>query len=328
MVKVLFVGGVLALSVTLASAAEVTVRPRLNVGVTSYDYVQNALVSIPAEAQGLSAVLPVASSKWSANSSLPLLRTGFTAFLGRTFFDFDYQYAFNRNTHSQFSSWAPVPEGILPGLSGDHYVRFGTQADIGLERTEFAATLGYAVTDQLAIYAGYKRADSTSDFDLNGDVLGVSLSDSSVNSSITRFTAQLNQKFFYEGPFLGASYTWSIDRSGMEGGLTGNIGLAFLSGVSDNSGLDNLVFSGASGEPQPIVDTSGLDRPPFNFSKLDGDTVGLSFSLTWNGFTPIEGLMYSVGVKHYQYDFDDKNDQDFSIEMLRVDGGITYAFGL
>jgi hypothetical protein len=328
MVKVLFVGGVLALSACLADAAEVTIRPRFNAGVTTYDYGQNALVSVPVEAQSLAAVLPVASSKWSADSSLSLLRTGLTAFVGRTFFDFDYQYAFDGNTNSHFSSWAPVPEGTLPGLSGDHYVRFGTRADVNLERTEFAATLGYAVTDQLAIYAGYKRADSTSDFDLNGDVLGVSLIDSSVNPSITGFTAQLNQEVVYKGPFIGASYTWNINRPGMEGGLTGNMGLAFLNGVSNSGGLERLVFSGESGEFLPVPDASSLDRPPFNLAKLDGDTVGLSLALTWSGFTPIEGLMYSVGVKHYRYDFNDKNDQDFSIEMLRVDGGITYAFGL
>jgi hypothetical protein len=328
MVKVLFVGGVLALGATLAGAAEVTVRPRLNIGTMNSEHTQHAKVPALTKDEGGAAILPVVSSEWSANFSLPLLRTGFTAFMSRAFFDFDYQYAYNGKDKTRLTNWAPISQSLIPGLEVDHFMRFNTQADMDAERTEFAMTLGYAVTDQLAVYAGYKRTESDVDFDLKGKILAAPVSDlSTPNPSITGFTSQLNQKFIYKGPFLGASYTWNINHPKIEGGLTGNVGLAFLDGKTRNSGLTNFVLSGEDGVSIPL-DSAVINHPPFNLAQLNGDTVGLSLALTWNGFTPIDGLMYSVGVRHYRYEFDDENDQDFTVEIFRLDAGVTYSFDL
>lgn len=326
--RLIILGGILYLSVTSLDAREIGIRPRLNVGVMSYDFTQQAKVlSSKESAEGAAGVFPSATNEWSASVAPPILRTGFTLFVDRVFFDFDFQYAFSESDKTSFSTWGSLKQGSLPGLSSDHLLRFDTRADLEFERTEFAITLGYALTNQLAIYAGYKRADNDTNFELNGDILAVSANDLSVNSALTGFSSHLKQNLVYQGPFLGATYTWNFNKPKLEGGLTGNIGVAFLDGSTNNQGLRNFQLLGESGEPLP-VNITAIDRPPFNLVELDGDTVGISLALSWNGFTPIDGLMYSVGLNNYRYEFNDKNDQDFSIDILRFDTGITYSFDL
>jgi len=326
--KLFVFGGILFLCMTSLNAREIGVRPRLNVGVMSYDFTQQAkVISATESAEGAAGVFPSATNEWSASVEPLILRTGFTLFVDRVFFDFDFQYAFSKSDKTNFSTWGLLKQGSLPGLSADHLFRFDTQADLEFERTEFAMTLGYALTNQLAIYAGYKRADSDTNFELKGDILAVNADDLSVNSTFTGFSTQLKQKLDYQGPFLGATYTWNFNKPELEGGLTGNIGVAFLDGSTSNQGLRNFQISGESGEPLP-ADVTAIDRPPFNLVELEGDTVGVSLALSWNGFTPIDGLMYSVGLSNYRYEFNDTNNQDFTIDILRFDTGITYSFDL
>ncbi len=321
-------GVILFLCVASLDAREIGFRPRLNAGLMQYDFVQPGKVFSSTESlDGGASVFPVAAKEWSVTgSSLPMIRTGFTLFVDRLFFDFDFQYAFNGSAASQITSWTSLKDGTLDILQGDHLVRFDTHADLDFERTEFALALGYSVTDQLSIYAGYKRADSDTNFDLDGDILAVRADDLSINPSFSQFTAKLNQNLTYKGPFFGATYTWNTTGIGLEGALTGNIGLALLGADSDSSGLQDFELSDENGTSNPM-DVTSIDRPPFNFTKLNGDTVGLSLALTWNGYTPIKGLMYSVGLNSYQYDFTGTgNSQNFTIDILRFDTGISYSF--
>jgi hypothetical protein len=326
--KFFIFGGILFLSMTSLDAREIGFRPRLNVGMMSYDYTKQANASLSEESkEGATGVFPSATSQWSASVESPILRSGFTLFVDRVFIDFDFQYAFDKNTKTSFSTWATLNQDSLPGLTADQLLRFDTRANIEFERTELALTLGYSLTDQLALYAGYKRADNNSTFDIDGDVLAVQADNLTVNPAFTDFTTLLKQELVYQGPFLGATYTWNFNTPKLEGGLTGNIGIAFLDGITSNEGLKNFQLTGESGEPLP-VDVATIDRPPFNLVEQDGDTVGISLALSWNGFTPIDGLMYSVGLNNYRYEFDDKNNQDFSIDILRFDAGINYTFDL
>jgi len=326
--KLFIFGGILFLGMTSLDAREIGFRPRLNVGMMSYDFTQQAQVSSGESTEGAAGAFPSATNQWSASVEPTILRSGFTLFVDRVFFDFDFQYALDESTKTSFSTWGSVPQEAFPELlSADQLMRFDTQADLDFERTEFAVTLGYSLTDQLALYAGYKRADNNSTFDIDGDVLAVQADNLTVNPAFTDFTTLLKQELVYQGPFLGATYTWNFNTPKLEGGLTGNIGIAFLDGITSNEGLKNFQLTGESGEPLP-VDVATIDRPPFNLVEQDGDTVGISLALSWNGFTPIDGLMYSVGLNNYRYEFDDKNNQDFSIDILRFDAGINYTFDL
>ena len=327
--KLFVFGGILFLCMTSLDAREIGVRPRLNVGVMSYDFIQPGKVFTSTESlSGSASVFPTATSEWSAaGSSLPMIRSGFTLFVDRFFFDFDFQYAFDGHGNTSFTNWTNLKASTLELIQADHFLRFDTQAQFEFERTELALSLGYSVTDQLSIYAGYKRADSDTNFDLSGEVLAVNANDLSPNDLFKQYTAKLDQELVYKGPFVGATYTWNTNKLGLEGALTGNIGLAFLKANSDNTGLQNFVLSNEGGATNPI-DVTSIDRPPFNLTELNGNTVGLSLALTWNGYTPIEGLMYSVGLNSYQYDFEGTSGgQDFTIDILRFDTGINYLFG-
>ncbi len=326
--KLFIFGGILFLSMTSLDAREIGFRPRLNIGLMQYDFTQPGEVFTSTESlSGTASVFPTATNKWSASgSNLPVIRTGFTFFVNRLFVDFDFQYAFDGHGKSDFTNWTNLEKGTLEVLQSDHFLRFDTQAEFEFERTEFALTLGHSVTDQLSVYAGYKRADSDTNFTLNGNILAVKADDFSINPLFSQYAAKLDQELVYKGPFLGATYTWNTNKLGLEGALTGNIGLAFLKANSDNNGLQDFALSGENGTSNPI-DVTTIDRPPFNLTKLDGDTVGLSLALTWNGYTPIEGLMYSVGLNSYQYDFEGANgSRDFTIDILRIDTGINYLF--
>jgi len=323
--KLYVFGGILFLSMTSLDAREITVRPRLNVGMMNYDFTQQAKVE-SSSAEGTAGIFPSATNQWSANVEPIILRTGFTLFVDRVFFDFDFQYAFEESTKTSFSTWGSIEQGAFKGLSADHLLRFDTQADLDFERTEFAVTLGYSLTDQLAIYAGYKRADNNTIFELRGKVLAVNANDLSINPDLKNFSTELKQELDYQGPFLGATYTWNFNTPKLEGGLTGNIGVAFLNGRTNNQGLNDAQFSGDTGDFS--VDAAAIDQPPFNIGELDGDTVGVSLALSWNGFTPIDGLMYSVALNNYRYEFNDNNNKDFSIDILRLDAGFTFFFDL
>jgi len=331
--KLFVFGGILFLGATSLDAREIGFRPRLNLGLMNYDFTQPGKVFTSTESSGATSVFPTATSKWSASgSSLPMIRTGFTFFVERLFFDFDFQYAFNGHANAHLTSWTSLEKDTLPILQDDNFLRFDTQAELDFERTEFASTLGYSVTDQLSLYAGYKRADSETNFDLNGNIIAVKADDLSINpffSQFSQFTAKLDQKLVYQGPFMGATYTWNTNKLGLEGALTGNVGLAFLEAESSNPGFRDFELSDDNGNSFPEdVDVTSIDRPPFNLTELSGNTVGLSLALTWNGYTPIEGLMYSVGLSSYQYDFEGtKGSQDFAIDVLRFDTGINYFFG-
>ena len=327
--KLFIFGGILFLGMTSLDAREIGFRPRFNVGMMSYDFTQQAQVSSGEPIEGAAGAFPSATNQWSASVEPTILRSGFTLFVDRVFFDFDFQYALDESTKTSFSTWGSVPQEAFPELlSADQLMRFDTQADLDFERTEFAVTLGYSLTDQLALYAGYKRADNDTSFKLRGDVHAINANDLSENEALRGFSARLEQELDYQGPFLGATYTWNFNNSKLEGGLTGNVGVAFLNGRTNTSrqGLEDAKFSGDNGEIP--VDLSAINSPPFNLGVLDGDTVGVSIALSWNGFTPIEGLMYSVGLNSYRYEFDDKNNSDFSIDILRLDAGFTYSFSL
>jgi hypothetical protein len=120
---------------------------------------------------------------------------------------------------------------------------------------------------------------------------------------------------------VGANYTWGVKAGSVDGLLAGNIGLAFLNGNVSQSGIVSLRT--LDGRVQS-VDLDTLNQGT-NIGDLNGDTVGLSLGLTWRGFTPVQGLTYSVGLTGYRYDFNSDQAPDFSESALRFDVGLTYT---
>ncbi len=60
---------------------------------------------------------------------------------------------------------------------------------------------------------------------------------------------------------------------------------------------------------------------------LEGDTVGISAGLAWNGLTVINGLTCLVGINGYHYEFDGvENSPNFSEMVVRIDFGLSFTF--
>ncbi|MCP5019872.1 MAG: hypothetical protein GY938_31995, partial [Ketobacter sp.] len=137
-----------------------------------------------------------------------------------------------------------------------------------------------------------------------------------------------NYDFEYDGPFIGAVYQWDANMAFFKGTLTANIAAAFLDGeVSVDKQVASITINKFNGDSVPPVTA----EPPGGFSNVfisDGDTLGLTFGMSWRGVTPVDGLNYSVGVSGYKYEFDADKKRNADIDEFAVllKAGISYAF--
>ena len=150
--------------------------------------------------------------------------------------------------------------------------------------TDFLLAAGVNITDNFSIYMGYKYDK----LDLSGNI-------------------GFNSNFQEDGYFLGASYGWVIQGSGV---LALNLAVADLDG--------NLRFQ----------------TPALN-ADFDGtcNARGLSYGISWKSAI-IDNWGYSVALNGYQYKFKDIVDKRFDItipgeileDMFTVRVSISYLF--
>lgn len=319
------VGMLLVAAPQLIHALELSLQPRVKTGAMYYEFNQKALAEFSSGplTDPLSA-FPNAISELTLRDTLPFFSGGLTLFVERFFIDFDVQHAFNGQDNGRFRSSTLIPEGTLPVVATDAVAQTDILIDSDFNRTEFAVSIGYGITEHLVLYAGYKRTDTDFDQNLRGDIALLPPNNLAPIPDLTgTFTGVLDFEFEYDGPFAGAAYTLEIGKGIFNGALSGNIGLAFLSG-NTNLRFKEFVLTNLTGTATPL-DLSGLDRQPIGLSNLDGDTVGLSLGLTWKGFTALNGLTYSVGITGYRYDFESDQTQDFTETLVRFDVGLAYA---
>jgi hypothetical protein len=324
--KILFVLAAIILIVPqLVSAFEVTVQPRMKTGVMYYEYKQDAFQSPPRDAQGL---FPNTSSDLEYKDWLPFVGGGVSFFFDRFFVDFSIQHAFNGSDSDKFRNSNFLTAGDF--IPTDTVLTTDTNQDADIKRTEGAISLGYRVTDNIALFAGWLKAKTKFDTDLKGDI------DTFQTNNLVpipflsgTFKGDLDQKFKYDGPFVGANLSMPIQIGFLEGAVSGNASVAFLDGKVEldfrNVTITNQLGITTEFDLQGAAESQGRG----SFSDLNGDAVAIALGLSWTGLTPVEGLTYSVGAYGYRYDFDsdDSNDTpDYSETQIRFDLGIAYAF--
>ena len=311
----------------LASAFEFTVQPRFKTGVMYYEYKQEAFQSPPRDAQGL---FPNTASDLKYSDWMPFVGGGLSFFANRFFVDFSIQHAFNGSDSDNFRNSAYLTAGDF--IPTDSVLTTDNNQDADIKRTEGAISLGYRITDNIALFAGWLKAETKFDTDLKGDIATFQTNNLAPIPFLSgTYTGDLDQKLKYNGPFVGANVSMPIQIGFLEGALSGNASLAFLDGKVDldfkNVTITNQLGITTEFDLQNAAESQGRG----SFSDLKGDAVAIALGLSWTGLTPVEGLTYSVGAYGYRYDFesDDNNDTpDFSETQIRLDVGIAYAFDL
>jgi hypothetical protein len=266
-----------------------------------YDFTQEASFKTVDQAGGGQPVVFGPSSKISFSDMMPFVGLGATAFADNgIYLDLYYQMAFSGSDNDTIEKLQPSGNSFFDSTS--QLVRTDISRD--WDRDEFSLTLGYALTENFALFAGYKRSETN--FDEKNRITNVS------TSVLESSTSTLD--YVQNGPFIGGTYGWRIQRGGwLDGVLALNLGVAFINGEIDQ---------GTAAQ------------------KIKGDTIGLTLGFGWTGrllegpgLFP-NGLNYTLAIDGYQYNFDaDEKSKpgeiqgaDFSETVLRFSAGISVPF--
>ncbi|MDG4552812.1 MAG: hypothetical protein P9E24_00985 [Candidatus Competibacter sp.] len=201
---------------------------------------------------------------------------GGTVASGRFFGDIYYQSTLNETVQSG------------TGLNLEEYT-FNI-GGVKAQHSDWAVSLGYMITDQWSVFAGYKSGSTESDQSYQGYT-------NSPNRQLIE-NGSLDTKFDQDGPFLGTSYSFPIGS----GALTIKAAYAYLNGDFE---WNNQV----------------LDYPPLNpliitqQYKLDGNSNAFSLGISWTQ-SLMDNLGYSLGANYHRYDFDMSGTSTGSVQNV------------
>ncbi|MGI9292452.1 MAG: hypothetical protein ACR2PS_00590 [Pseudomonadales bacterium] len=274
------------------------VRPRVTTGVMQYKYEQESRLSGSGSLAG-------AATEIEVEDSLLFAEVGVSVFLGGLFVDLSYQKS--DEGEDDFNQEI-LALGEVDGLA---FVAAGDEnSQRQMEREEFSLSIGYAITDRLGVFGGYKQNDTQFDDRGRQQILILALPSGETNESTLLATrdAELEQ----DGFFLGATYVWPFESEGwLNGAISIDLGVAFLDGDLTEDEVTRT--EGDTLDPQSQSLSGG------------GDAVGLNLGIAWSG--PItERLNYSISVDGYQYDYDaDSDSSDFRDTLFRFFVGVSDA---
>lgn len=297
---------------------ELGIRPRLEGGLMYYEYEQDATLNITDFG---SANLSISDSKLEFKDTLPVVLGGVTLFTNRFFIELNVQKAFTgSDSDSQSSSLSFID---LAGITTSDLRDTRLEADF--DRTEYAISVGYAINERIAVFAGYKQAKT--EFD---NVKGSGNFRSRIVSSgqVPRFEegsieSDGNFDFEYDGPFVGVTYGLDVEKDYFKGVLSFNFAAAFLNSEVEREEKGKLIYK-----------NDGFEVPFEDDSQSSGKTLGMTFGLKWQGLIvqdlikQNDNIGYSIYVNAYQYNFDadDSNDPGIKETAINFRVGIGYRF--
>ncbi len=295
----------------LCSGLELGLRPRLNTGFLYYQYNQDEFATT-----GL--ISKTVSSSIEFSDYVPFVSGGLTFFIDRFFIDGFVQYSFDGQDMNQVTTNNFV-RSLGPGMT-DNNINIQSDFDVKFDRLEYSFSIGYAITDQIVAYAGYKKSHAKFDAAIRNGRLNSTTSNIPNPFLSGTLTGRVNLDYVYDGPFVGGSYSHNINIGFLQGALGLNVAVAFLEGNVDVE-YRNAKFTDKFGVSQNV----NVDKL-FNLQNLKGDTIGVSAGLSWNGLTAVDGLNYLIGINGYHYEFDGNNLPTFSETVVRVDFGLSFTF--
>lgn len=254
---------------TSFSWGNVIFQPRVYVGYADYDLKSGDFIFT--DQNGRSSIRPL---EMDLEDHGDLQFSGLIGGIGGTvairqfFGDFYYQSTPSETAYSSFDSGLENQQGGVK-----HH------GDVEARHQDWALSLGYTITDQWSIFAGYKSGNTKWDQTNNW-----------INDSNQKYINKINGKFNQNGPFLGTSYSFNIGP----GVLNFKAAYAYLDGTYDTN-------EGWWFYPNASVD-SGAQT--FRYErKLDGNSNAFSIGISWTQ-PVIENLVFSVGANYHRYKFD------------------------
>jgi hypothetical protein len=301
-----------------AFAVDFHIQPRLEAGAAFYAVkigaVHHSIRTLPDAATGEN----LTQEEIVFKDTLAFVGGGLTFFFNRLFLDLSAQFSFDGNddTQSDYSIYAEDDgEGSSVFISSN-----------GIYNAEFdhqdqAISMGYAVTEQISLFVGYKWAELELDTTFEGPYSYLSIDN--YLSHGTQFGKE-HLGLNYAGPFVGVTRGWQIESSSRYFGLLSmNLALAQLKCKLHQEQNGTIRITSVNGsEIAPIDETYTFEND------VNGDTLGFTLSLGWHGVTPLEHLTYSVGVSgyRYQFDLDEPGYSNIGESAVVCKVGLSYSF--
>lgn len=311
---------------SLSYAGDLEMRPRIETGAINYAFEMGTLSKSVAPAHGQTTGENQTQDKLEFSDTMAFAGGGLTLFAGRWFLDLSLQTVFEgedrtSGMQSQFVEYTNDAENGALIAAALEYA--GT-----LDHQEQAVSVGYLLNKRLSVYAGYKWAKTHLDMVFNGPI---SLRFIDQATYLGQMYGEEQVEFEYAGPFIGVTHGWLVnDQSVWNGLISANLGIAFLSSdmqrvQNETTRLERVYndeYPNGGDFYDPIVIT---DRETENSG---GETFGITFGLSWNGATPIQGLTYAVGASAYRYQFDSDNSSltDVRETSINLKLGLAYLF--
>jgi hypothetical protein len=164
------------------------------------------------------------------------------------------------------------------------------------DRQDYFVSLGYAITDKLSAFVGYKGSEQSVDLPTS-----FGLKDEH-NNDLVGFDS-LSSNFDYEakGPFVGVAYGWRL----AEGVLSFNFAYAYLEATYNS---------------KYTLRMEGGSTQYFEFDAINHDATGTTLGMKWRA--PItNNLSYSATLSGYQYNCDVVKETIISLQA-----GLMYNF--
>lgn len=317
-------GWLLGQSVSYASHLEL--RPRIETGAINYGFEMGTLSRSVAPAYGQTTGENETQDKLEFSDTMGFAGGGLTLFSGRWFLDLSFQTVFEGEDHtsgmsSQYIEYSDAVQGGVLAAAALEYAAT-------LDHQGQAVSVGYLINKRLSVFAGYKWANTNLEMVFNGP-MNIRIIDQS--TSIGRLYGEEKIEFEYAGPFIGITHGWLIDgRNFWNGLISANLGVAFLSSDMQREQNSTSLIESVYNNDYP---NGGTYYEPITWhdqqtESSGGETLGITFGLSWNGTTPIKGLTYSVGASAYRYQFDSDNSSLSEIRETSVNlkFGLAYLF--
>ena len=251
----------------------------------------------------------LAGMDWELSDSMAVGTIGATFFLSKFYLDLSYQHT--AKGHTGISGGRFYEAGDNPYIP--LYADVTIVGDSEFYHWNYTITIGYQLLDNLSLYAGYKKNETS--FDVDTQAIDHLIDDGSLTGTpgfpiFFTYIGDFDVDTETKGPFLGGTYGFIIGDKGV---LSLNLAVAFLEGDINQSGN---VVDPRTGVPDDIFDMDS-----------SGDSIGLSYGIGWQS-TLTDRLGYFLSFKGYNYDFeaDDSNQSDFKETTYQFSIGLSYSF--
>jgi hypothetical protein len=256
-------------------------QPRVYGGVMYYDYEEDATAAsagpIPSF-ENVETLSRISGSKYEVKTTLPILGVGGTFFIDRFFIDLYTQHAFSQSDNGNQTIYESRSAIIGPTAGASITSQLDAHQDNDVDRTEGAVSVGYSLTDNLALYAGYRRADTNFDIKQSGQLVTDVVTTFGASKQTADLSSDIESEFEQDGPFVGFAYGVLVNKGMFNDLISFDLAVAFLDGDVTQKNT-NVEFKNVKVNEQQAPDFTAPDAK----FRLEGNADGLNLGLYIGG---------------------------------------------